>query len=102
MTNKPETRGKPLSLTERAGLRETLGVNCPRCPSNRNPTILIPQQRCKVDGYIDPRPMLVDKEFRQAVFDGRRRLRYGPKTKVGDGPFAKLNYLALKGPSHDQ
>ena len=39
--------------------RATLGVNCPQCnvvQPNRTPTILLPGQRCKVDGYRDPRP----------------------------------------------
>ncbi len=40
-------------------LRARLGVECPRCRElqpKRNPTILLPRQRCKVDGYRDPRP----------------------------------------------
>lgn len=35
------------------------GVLCPECKRVRpkaHPTILLPQQRCKVDGYRDPRP----------------------------------------------
>lgn len=39
--------------------RATLGVNCPRCAIVRpkaHPSILLPGQRCKVDGYRDPRP----------------------------------------------
>lgn len=43
----------------RRQMRETHGVNCPRCREKqpkRDPTILLPQQRCKVDGYQDPRP----------------------------------------------
>ena len=42
----------------RRKLRERLGVNCPRCQEKqpkRIPSILLPGQRCKVDGYIDPR-----------------------------------------------
>jgi hypothetical protein len=38
--------------------RLLLGVDCPRCPKvqpKRNPTILLPGQRCKVCGYRDPR-----------------------------------------------
>jgi hypothetical protein len=34
------------------------GIPCPECQRlqpKRNPTILLPQQRCKVDGYHDPR-----------------------------------------------
>lgn len=35
------------------------GVECPECKRlqpKRSPTILLPGQRCKVDGYRDPRP----------------------------------------------
>jgi hypothetical protein len=34
------------------------GVSCPRCQQlqpRRDPTILLPGQRCRVDGYVDPR-----------------------------------------------
>lgn len=44
---------------ERREQRARLGVSCPRCASARpkaTPSILLPQQRCKVDGYRDPRP----------------------------------------------
>lgn len=43
----------------RRDLRAALGVDCPNCrvkQPKRTPTILLPQQRCKVDGYRDPRP----------------------------------------------
>lgn len=43
---------------ERREQRARLGVSCPRCASARpkaTPSILLPQQRCKVDGYRDPR-----------------------------------------------
>jgi hypothetical protein len=39
--------------------RATLGMNCPQCKIARpkaHPSILLPGQRCKVDGYRDPRP----------------------------------------------
>lgn len=39
--------------------RAKLGVECPRCKEVRpkaHPSILLPSQRCKVDGYRDPRP----------------------------------------------
>ena len=39
--------------------REAFGVPCPQCnvkQPKRQPTILLPRQRCKVDGYRDPRP----------------------------------------------
>lgn len=44
---------------ERRELRDRLGVNCPKCnikQPKRTPSILLPGQRCKVDGYRDPRP----------------------------------------------
>jgi hypothetical protein len=42
------------------------GVPCPVCPTKRpkaHPSILLPQQRCKVDGYRDPRPRTRDTEY---------------------------------------
>lgn len=39
--------------------RAELGVDCPNCrikQPKRIPSILLPGQRCKVDGYRDPRP----------------------------------------------
>lgn len=39
--------------------RRRLGVECPECKIHRpktNATILMPGQRCRVDGYRDPRP----------------------------------------------
>ena len=41
--------------------RKHFGVNCPGCKIARpkaHPTILLPGQRCKVDGYRDTRPEL--------------------------------------------
>lgn len=38
--------------------RARLGVDCPQCAIVRpkaHPSILLPSQRCKVDGYRDPR-----------------------------------------------
>lgn len=45
----------------RRKLRAEHGVNCPKCREKqpkRIPTILLPGQRCKVDGYRDPRPRI--------------------------------------------
>ncbi len=39
--------------------RKRLGVECPQCKIARprtNASILLPGQRCRVDGYRDPRP----------------------------------------------
>jgi hypothetical protein len=50
----------------RKALRAKYGINCPSCAVARpkaSPTILMPQQRCKVDGYRDARPDLTDAEW---------------------------------------
>jgi len=47
-------------------VRAKYGVSCPACKVARpkaHPTILMPQQRCKVDGYRDPRPELTEEEW---------------------------------------
>lgn len=47
-------------------LRNKYGVNCPECAKKRpkaHPSILLPQQRCRVDGYRDPRPDLTDEKY---------------------------------------
>lgn len=50
----------------RKALRAKYGVECPKCKTLRpktNASILLPQQRCKVDGYRDPRPELTDEQW---------------------------------------
>jgi hypothetical protein len=51
--------------------RETHGVDCPQCKIVRpkaHPSILLPGQKCKVDGYRDPRPRVyADDEARNLV-----------------------------------
>jgi hypothetical protein len=50
-------------------LRAKYGVECPECKKHRpraNATILMPQQRCRVDGYADTRPELTDEQWRDA------------------------------------
>ena len=45
-------------IEARKEFRAKHGIPCPECQRlqpKRNPTILLPQQRCKVDGYRDPR-----------------------------------------------
>lgn len=47
-------------------LRAKYGRDCPKCRELRpraNPSLLLPGQRCKVDGYRDPRPRITDFEF---------------------------------------
>lgn len=46
--------------------RELYGVDCPQCEINRprtNPSKLLPGQRCKVDGYRDPRQRITDEQL---------------------------------------
>lgn len=43
---------------DRRKRRAELGVDCPNCrikQPKRTPSILLPGQRCRVDGYVDPR-----------------------------------------------
>lgn len=42
------------------------GVPCPVCTEKlprAHPTILLPQQRCRIHGYVDPRPRTADTEY---------------------------------------
>ena len=44
--------------------KDRLGVQCPECRRLRpktNATILLPGQRCRVDGYRDPRTKFSDE-----------------------------------------
>jgi len=55
---------------ERRALRTMFGVPCPRCREKqpmREPTVMLPGQRCKVDGYRDPRPRLTSEQRAAAV-----------------------------------
>lgn len=48
---------------QRKDLRARLGVPCPGCnikEPKRTPSILLPQQKCKVCGYRDPRKRSMD------------------------------------------
>lgn len=50
-------------------LRAKYGIECPECKRLRpkaNATILMPQQRCRVDGYRDQRPELTDEQWNEA------------------------------------
>jgi hypothetical protein len=53
----------------RARLREKYGKPCAMCvrllPRAR-PTILLPQQRCRIHGFVDLRPELTELEWRMA------------------------------------
>jgi hypothetical protein len=46
--------------------RAAHGVPCPKCAEVRPkacPSILLPEQRCKVDGYRDPRKRTRETEY---------------------------------------
>lgn len=52
--------------SNRREVRAKYGVPCPECVRLRpktNPSILLPQQRCKVDGYRDPRPRTAENSY---------------------------------------
>ena len=50
----------------RRNTRTKHGVPCPECSIHlprANPTILLPQQRCRVCGYVDPRIRTRETEY---------------------------------------
>jgi hypothetical protein len=50
-------------------VRARYGVECPECKAHRpraNATILLPQQQCRIDKYVDLRPELTDVEWAAA------------------------------------
>jgi len=60
---------KVMHLHKKA-LREKYAINCPACAIARPkapPSKLLPQQRCRVDGYRDPRPRLTDKDYQDVA-----------------------------------
>lgn len=57
-------------------LRDAHGVDCPGCrrkQPKRIPTVMLPQQRCKVCGYRDPRARLTDEQCATAAQQWRER-----------------------------
>jgi hypothetical protein len=51
----------------RKQMRADLGIKCPKCAQARpraHATILMPGQRCKVDGYRDLRPSSLMDEWK--------------------------------------
>ncbi|VVP56712.1 hypothetical protein PS880_05748 [Pseudomonas fluorescens] len=47
-------------------LRATYGEPCPECQRllpRANPSILLPQQTCRIHRYKDPRPELTDQQW---------------------------------------
>lgn len=50
----------------RRAVRAKYGVDCPKCAEVRpraRASILLPQQRCRIDGFQDPRPELTDEQW---------------------------------------
>lgn len=50
----------------RRAARDKFGVSCPECVRllpKACPTILLPQQRCKIHGYRDPRPRTAESSY---------------------------------------
>jgi len=50
----------------RKAVRKQFGIWCPKRQTARpkaHPTILLPGQRCRVDGYVDPRPELTAEQL---------------------------------------
>lgn len=50
-------------------LRAKYGIECPECKRRRpkaNATILMPKQRCRIDGYTDTRAELTDEQWSAA------------------------------------
>ena len=47
--------------------REKFGVPCPQCTTlqpKRQPTIMLPGQKCNVDGYVDRRHASIMKDWK--------------------------------------
>ena len=50
-------------------LRAKYGIPCPECQRllpKAHPSILLPQQVCRIHGYRDPRPKLTKEQWSQA------------------------------------
>lgn len=46
--------------------RSKYGIPCPECKAKlpkASPSILLPQQRCRIHGYRDPRPRTEETEY---------------------------------------
>lgn len=51
--------------TNKKAIKARYGVPCPMCQKHlpkANPSILLPQGRCKIHGYRDPRPWLTNEQ----------------------------------------
>ncbi len=59
---------KALAYRKKA-MKAKYGVPCPMCQRHlpkANPSILLPQERCRIHGYRDPRPELTNEQWSQA------------------------------------
>ena len=53
--------------------RQALGIPCPKCLRllpNASPSILLPQQRCRIHGYRDGRPRTAENEYLAPTTEG--------------------------------
>ena len=53
--------------------RAKYGVPCPECVRllpKANPSILLPQQRCKIHKYRDPRPRIPENDYIVKTIEG--------------------------------
>lgn len=53
-------------------LRAKYGIECPECKRllpKANATILLPQQRCRIHKYVDPRPELTQEDYDKVKTD---------------------------------
>lgn len=58
--------------TARSIAREKFGVPCPECKRllpKASPSILLPQQRCKIHSYRDPRPRTEETQCLNLIVD---------------------------------
>lgn len=54
---------------QKKAIRAKYGIECPECRRllpKASPTILLPQQRCRIHGYRDPRPELTNEQWSDA------------------------------------
>lgn len=66
----------------RREMRAAIGVPCPECKRKRpraHATILVPEQRCRIDGYRDPRPESVTEAWHDRYTRELARAREGPR-----------------------
>jgi hypothetical protein len=59
-----------LMKQHKTALRKEFAIDCPACAIARPKapaSKLLPQQRCRVDGYRDPRPALTDAQYQDVA-----------------------------------